>query len=353
MDDAAPIIAPTASDKAPRKSRRAPLIVLLLLLIAAVGAWLWWRYFAVHTDVPQQVATLNTRVDEVTRTIAQLRSSTDTLRARLDDGEKVDASVRQQLLALGDRMRLAEDALANLADHHLSGHDALALDEAESLLTLGAERYRLFHDAPAAIAAYRLADSTLAGVDDAAFSTVRQSIAGEIAALNDLHATDPAALVAKLRALRTQIPQWPQTTHAAPAAAPAAERSRLSRLLDAFVQVRHDDDAAARVPQLDGAIARELIGLDLREAQAAALARDDSALHEALAGARAQIAANYDAQTPAVAAALRDLDALGKTQLAPAPPAALGAALKELRNLRATHALSTAHAPTKPTEVRK
>lgn len=353
MDDAAPIIAPAASENIPRKSRRAPLLVLLLLLIAAVGAWAWWRYFAVHTDVPQQVATLHTRVDEITRTITQLRSSTDTLRARLDDGEKVDASVRQQLLALGDRMRLAEDALANLADHRLSGHDALALDGAESLLTLGGERYRLFHDAPAAIAAYRLADSTLAGVDDTAFSTVRQSIAGEMAALSDLHAADPSALVARLRTLRTQMPQWRDSAPAVSPAAAAEPRSRLARVLETFVQVRRDDEAAAQVQVRDGVIARDLIALDLREAEVAALARDSANYRDALAAARAQIAAAYDVQASAVAAALHEIDALAQAQLAPAAPAVLGAALKELRNLRATHALSTARMPPKPDEVKK
>lgn len=351
MEEVVAASPPATTPPAARPRWRAPLILLVLLLLAATAAWLGWRYFANQPKPSDAIAALTARTDTLMRGVAQLRGSADTLRARLDDGEKVDASVRQQLLALGERMRLAEDALANLADHRLSGHDALALDDAESLLTLGGERYRLFHDAPAAIAAYRLADTTLAGVDDAAFSTVRQSILGEIAALGDLHAADPAPLVAKLRDLRTQIAQWQAPAPAPPPPLPAADASRLSRLFAAFVQVRHDSDAPAQMQLRDSTLARELVVLDLREAQAAALARDAGGYGDALAAARAQINASYDASTPAVAAALHELDALAQARLAPAEPAALGAALKELRNLRATHALSTAHA--KPAEVKK
>ena len=41
------------------------------------------------------------------------------------------------------------------------------------LLTLGGERFTLFHDVPAAIAAYRAADTALAEVDDASQSRTR------------------------------------------------------------------------------------------------------------------------------------------------------------------------------------
>lgn len=347
-------IAAVAPDAAPRPRRRAALLLGLLLLIVIAGAWLGWHYVTPSQNLPSEIAALNARADTLTHGIVQLRGNADTLRARLDDGDKVDASVRQQLLALGERIHLAEDALANLADHRLSGHDTLALDEAESLLALGGERYRLFHDASAAIVAYRLADSALAGVDDAAFSTVRQSISGEIAALGGLDVADPAALSATLQRLCTQLSQWPEPARAPASAPTAAKPSGLTGLFDAFVQVRHDDAAPSQALLRGGAIARDLIELDLRAAQAAALARDATGYHSALADARVQIAATFDAQTPAVAAALRELDALDKMDLAPAPPAVLGAALKELRNLRATHALSAARtAAAKPAEVKK
>ena len=337
--------------KPPR--RRAPLVILVLLLIAVAAATAWWR-FTPHPDTPAQIAALQAQTENLERSLTHLRGNADAFRARLDDGDKVDASVRQQLLALGQRVQLAEDAVANLADRRLAGHDALALDEAELLLTLGGERYSLFHDAPATIAAYRLADAALAEVDDAAFSTVRQSIAGEIVALNDLHAADPQALVMQLSQLRAQVPELARVGSLPPPAPAAADESIFSRLFGAFVRVSHDTGTAqAQIEVRDISLARDLVALDLRAAQAAALARNDAGFRAAVVEARAQIAAAFDAQAPHTVAFDKDLDALTTAQLAPAPPAVLGAALKDLRNLRATHALAAAKAPVKHDEAKK
>ena len=331
-----------ATDAAPH--RRAPLVFLVLFILAAIIAVLWWRY-APHVDRAAQIDALQAQVDKLNRGVAQLRGNTDTFRARLDDGDKVDASVRQQLLALGQRVQVAEDAVANLADRRLSGHDALALDEAELLLTLGGERYTLFHDAPATIAAYQSADAALAEVDDAAFSTVRQTIAGEIAALQGLHAADPHALGNRLAQIRAQLDELPRIG-SAPAPAPEKGSTWLGRLFDSFVQVRRDVDAMRKPSAVrNAALARDLVVLDLQAAQVAALARDEAGFRAALAEARMQIAGAFDTQAPQTAAVLADLDAQLKAPLAPAPPAVLGAALKELRNLRATHALSAAKSP--------
>ena len=345
--------ASTAPDAAPRR-RRAPLAIVVAFLIAAAGAALWWRFGPPPADTAAQVAALRAQVANLDRAIARLRGNTDTFRARLDDGDKVDASVRQQLLALGQRVQLAEDAVANLADLRMAGHDTLALDEAELLLTLGGERYTLFHDAAAAIAAYRAADTALAEVDDTAFGTVRQSIAGEIAALNDLHAADPLVLAARLAQLRVQVAVLPQAGRLPPPAPASAGGSTFARLFGAFVQVRHDADTAqAQALVRDAALARDLVLLDLRAAQAAALARDDAGFRAALAEARAQTAAAFDAQAPQTVAVTKELDALSSAQLAAPAPALLGTALKDLRNLRATHALAAAKAATAHSEAKK
>ncbi len=342
----------TIASEAPRR-RRAPLAIVVVLLIV-VAAALWWRFAPPPADTAAQVAALQAQVENLDRAIARLRGNTDTFRARLDDGDKVDASVRQQLLALGQRVQLAEDAVANLADLRMAGHDTLALDEAELLLTLGGERYTLFHDAAAAIAAYRAADTALAEVDDAAFGTVRQSISGEIAALNDLHAVDPLALATRLARLRAQVAALPQAGRSPPPAPANASTSMFARMFGAFVQVRHDTDTAqTQAVVRDAALARDLVLLDLRAAQAAALARDDAGFRTALAEARAQTAATFDAQAPQTVAMTKEFDALSSVQLAPPAPAILGTALKDLRNLRATHALAAAKAATAHSEAKK
>ena len=181
-----------------------------------------------------------------TRSVEQARRDADTLRARLDDAAKVNQSLREQLLGLTERARLVEDAVANLADKRLSGHDALLLDEAEMLLALGGERYTLFHDADAAIAAYRLADTAFAEMDDAAFSTVRQSVSAEIDALTALHAANIPATLGTLTALRSGVAQL---AVAAPrnlaAATPTEPESHWWRVFGQFVRIRTGDEAQA------------------------------------------------------------------------------------------------------------
>ena len=280
---------------------------------------------------------LATRVEALARTSEQTHRDADGLRARLDDAAKVNQSLREQLLGLGERARLVEDAVANLADKHLSGHDAMMLNEAETLLALGAERYTLFRDAQATIDAYRLADTALASVDDAAFSTVRQSISGEIEALAALRGADTAAALAALAALRGTAAQLPPPARELGTDDPGA--SRWARLLGQFVRIRRGDAAAAVMQRHDIALARQLYMLDLRDAEAAVLARDEARFHAALDDAQTLLRNDFDAGAAPVAAARSAIEKLAPAALAPAPPAELGLALKELRNLRATHAL--------------
>jgi uroporphyrin-3 C-methyltransferase len=307
----------------------------VLFLVGASGLALWW---ATHdTAATGEAQTLRTEVEALRHEVAALRSTTSALRSRLDDGEKVDKSMREQLLGLDQRAKLVEDSIASLADKRLSGHDALALDEAELLLTLGGERYVLFHDAASAGQAYQQADIALSQVEDAAFSTVRQSVAAELSALNG-NSADAAALALRLARLRAQAGQWPAAVQGL-APAPAESTSRLGRVLGAFVQIRHDDTAQTRAAMHAPDVARELFQVDLHEAEVAALARDESRYQAALAAARADLGAAFDARDPALVAAAAEIDGLAHATLAPPPPAVFGTALRELRNLRATHAL--------------
>ncbi len=319
---------------APRAGNGAVMLIALLALI--LGGYVAWRQYA-QSERNADMQHMGIQVEALTHSLEQLRGNADTLRARMDDGAKVNKSEREELLGLSERVRLLEDAVANLADKRLSGHDGLVLNETELLLSLGGERYTLFHDTGAAIAAYRLADTALSQVEDAAFSTVRQSISAEMEALNSLQVNDPASVSIKLAQLRAQVPLLPALTRL-PAPAPAVEESRVWRVLGAFVQVRHGEDAQASLSLRDAGMARELAILDLRDAEVALLARDDARYQAALASARAQLLA-FDPSAAAVSAAQAELDALAKSVMAPPPPPILGAALKELRNLRAMHAL--------------
>ena len=331
---------PAIVERAPRRGGSgAAFAVLIALLALGLAGYAAWRARVLDTERasgvdPQKVAA---QLETLAHSVEQLRGNADSVRARLDDTAKVDKSEREELLGLGERARLLEDAVANLADKRLSARDTLALDEAELLLNLGAERYTLFHDAAAAASVYRLADTALAEVENAAFSTVRQSIGAEIDALNAARGADTGPLLARLAQARAMIAGLSATPRVASPAA-AQNGSRWWRVLGTLVQVRHDDDAQAQLLRRDAGLARDLAALDAHEAEAALLARDDARFHAALTAARAQLA-GFDRADADVKAVFGALDALDKERLAPAPPGILGTALKELRNLRATHAL--------------
>jgi len=347
---------PATVVRVPPRGGSGALAVLVALLALGLAGYAAWRDHVLENERasgadPQKLAA---QLETLTHTVEQLRGNADSVRARLDDTAKVDKSEREELLGLGERARLLEDAVANLADKRLSARDTLALDEAELLLNLGAERYALFHDAAAAGNAYRLADSALAEVENAAFSTVRQSISAEIEALNAARGADTGALLAQLAQVRARIAALPATPRVTAPAAAAQTGSRWWRVLGALVQVRHDDDAQAQLLRRDAALARELAVLDVHEAEAALLARDDARFHAALSSVRAQLA-GFDRADADVETVFTALDALDKERFAPALPGILGTALKELRNLRATHALrgSAPHQPAKADEAQK
>lgn len=343
-DSATPALPPSepaAVPATPSKPPRSPLAAIALVVALAaigIGGFAWWQAATLDRSrdaAAHEAELLRTELDGLRRGADADRRDRDQLRQRLGDAESVNKSLREEVLGVTERARVLEDAIANLADKRLSSHDALLLNEAELVLLLAKERFELFNDAAAAERAYRLADAALAAVEDPAFATVRETLGVELRELAALRQAPQGAGVAELAKLRESLAtlDTPQS-----AAAAAQNPSRLSRVLGQFVRISHAGEAG--VAARDPVLLRGLIGLDLRAAELALLERNDAALHAALARARAQIESAFDRDTANVQAALATLDRLGAAA-APPPPVELGATLKELRNLRSTHTLST------------
>lgn len=320
----------------------------LLALLALLGAgFAVWRVQALgngQADAQSAVREqLGARIDDVARVLDQRKRDIDSLRARLADTDSVNRSVREELLALGERSRHLEDAVANLAERRQSGRDALAMNEAEFLLQLAQERLALFHDAQAAISAYALADSALAAAEDPVFASVRQTIGAERQALAASKPVQTQAALATLERIRAELAKLPPP---GTVAEKAAEPSRWQQFLAQFVHVSHDNGAGA-VGERNIGLTRSLIALDLIRAEAALLAREAEAWKTALAQARAGIVAAYAVDAAPTKAVLAELDRLADASMAPAAPE-LGSALRELRNLRATRAIAQPEPEPKP-----
>jgi uroporphyrin-III C-methyltransferase len=336
----------TVTRPAPRPRGGGSLVLAVLLALIAVGAsgyigWRQWQQEQGSAADNRSVASLQQRVATLETTLTTLGDQRSSLNQRLDDAAQVNRSLREELLGQAERTRHLEDAVAKLAEKTLSGRDGMLLDETESLLRMAGERYTLFHDAQGAAAAYALADQTLAAVNDGAFSGLRQSVNAEREALAKSQPASQAGALQQLVALRgglADLPLKPLDSHAAEA---TDAWSRIRRALAGVVSVQRDNGAPLAVA--DARFARELAALDLAQAQAALLAYDSKGYAAALQRVDAALASQFDGSAPAVQQARETLKQLAG-QLPANAPVQLGAALTELRNLRAVHALSPASA---------
>jgi uroporphyrin-III C-methyltransferase len=338
----APSDTPRASrSPAPARSNGgAQALALLLALIAIVGvgyiAWRQWQLTHIGAAALRTTASLEERVNTVEHTLSGTTGQSNTLMQRLNDADQVNRSLREELLSQDQRVRDLEEAVGRLSEKTLSGQDAMRLDETEALLRMGTERYTLFHDAQGAAQAYALASQTLAAVSDNAFNGVRQSIDAEHEALVKSQSGNREQMLDSVMQLRNDLPDLPLKPLDQTSTDNSGVWARIRHALSSVIQIQRDNGTPIEIA--DARIARELVALDLAQAQAALIAWDDEVCAAALKRADAGLAAQFDPQSPAVQQAHDRIAALS-SQLKPSIPVKLGAALSELRNLRAVHVL--------------
>lgn len=319
------------------------LLALLALLAALYVGWRQWQGRQGRVGDAQSIQTLQRKVGVLEDELAKVGGGRASLAQRLDAADQLAHGLQASQSAQDERLRLLEEAVGKLSETTLSAHDAALLDETESLLRMGKARYELFHDAQGAAAAYTLASQTLASVTDGAFAALQQSVEVERHALLATQPVAQADAAIKVAALRDRLPVLPLKPLDATAAAPTTGAwARIVRALGGVVSVQRDDGAPLLAA--DARFARELVALDLAQAQAALLAHDPTAWVAALQRADAGLASQFDASDATVQearATLKQLiDAAPRNATVP-----LGAALAELRNLRAVHALTDSPAP--------
>ena len=351
---------PTGASPSPAPASRPPshggsialalLLALLALLAAGYVGWHQWQQRSGQAADARALGALQQRVTALETTLASVSGGRANLAQRLDAADQLDHSLQASTQAQGDRLRLLEEAVGKLSESTLSAHDATLLDETESLLRMAKERYDLFHDARGAVSAYALAAQTLAEVNDGAFAGLRESIETERRALLATQPTEQAVALGKLTALRGELPTLPLKLLDAPANAPATSAwARIGRALAGVVSVQRDNGAPLAIA--DARFARELVALDLAQAQAALLAHDPKAWAGALQRAGDGLANQFDTGDAGVQQAQASLKHL-VTALPHNTPVQLGAALTELRSLRALHTLTAAPPPAATTPSR-
>jgi len=331
---------PVQTNRRGRSNAAAALACLLVLLALIIAGWAAWQQrWLRHNSIDNSARTVNLeeRVVAAEREVAAARVQQQGVQRQLEDVQGELRAARDARDGLDQRMRNLETAIGQISSQQLQGREALLLDDAEFLLRAGRQRWDLFNDADAAARAYTLADDALAQVSDQVYAPVRSAIAAERAAL--VAASSPARVHAldTLAALRQQASGLPIAgSAAAPHASENGVLARTWRALSGVLRVERDKGASPAAA--DARIARELLALDLAQAQASLLAFDETGFRDAVHGADALLAARFDTDAAGVRTARSHLQALSVVRTATVAPQ-LGGALAQLRALRASHAM--------------
>jgi uroporphyrin-3 C-methyltransferase len=348
MSDPAAVSAAAAPIAAPRRASSFPFALLLAVVALGLSGWSGWQALLVRqalADVEAASRAQGEALARLGRDLAGASAAREALDRRLKDAEGVNQSLREEVLGLGERARLLEDAVSRLAERNLSGAVLMRLNEAEFLLRLGAERLALFDDPDATVAAFQLADAELAALDDPVFAGVRQTIAAEIAALMAVPRPDRAALLRRIDEVADALPALAVRGAGTGMPAPALPASagwldQAAAALSRYVRVRELPLDASGAVAPDAIAGRAAVAVELSLAKAALAGGDDAALRAAAGRARRSLESGFDATDPGVQRALAALDAVLAAPARSDWPK-VGDALAELRNLRATRALAT------------
>ena len=253
-------------------------LLLVLLALAAVGGGLWYgdrqrakRERASEIEAAQRLEALESRLD-------RLRGDVRGHSQRLQQADATNRVLRDELLGMGQRAALLESNVAKLADANRQGAQALRLDEAELLLTLGQQRLQLAADLDGARRAYALAAGVLDGVDSPGFLNLRQTLTQERAALDALNA-DPSRIA--LQGLDALAAKLPDPAVLPRARAPSANAPWWDRVLARLVSVRRTD-APTALANDDRSAGDVALQLELTLARTAIERRDAVALRAAL-----------------------------------------------------------------------
>ncbi len=315
------------------------LLLILGLAAAAVLGWRAWqardsREQARAADGAQRVAALEQRMES-------LRRDQRTLNQRLQDAVATNRVLRDEVLGLGQRGALLEESVARLSDPSRHGAQALRLDEAELLLTLGGQRLRVADDLDGARRAYALAAGVLDGIDDYRLLNLKQVLKQERAALESLGEGPRVRAERQLDALAARLDALPDDTR--PMATDT--RSKWQRWLAPLMQVRTTRAAGVVTPS-DRDAAEAALRIEVSLARAA-LERADRTGFDAALDRIGMWTLRLWPESPARAQIRQQIATLKQQPLRSATPV-LGSTLEQLQALR-NAGLRLSPAPSSPT----
>lgn len=319
------------STSTPRQRGYGGLILLLLALgLLGLGAWRGWVWWQVRDAQAQAEAEAVQRIAALEARVEALRRDQRAQTQRFQDAAATNRVLRDEVLGLGQRGALLEESVAKLTDPNRHGPQALRLDEAEFLLSQASQRLTIAGDLQGARQAYALAAGVLDGVDDHRLLNLKQVLAQERAAIDELSNLPKTALSVELDRLAADLAKLPRE-----AATPQSQsRPAWQRLLAPLVDIRPSQAGTIIAPS-DRTAGEAALQIEISLARAALENNDAEGFRSALNRVDTWLPRLWP-DSPAMRQARAQLKKMRTASLQPDLPV-LGSTLQQLRAARNTN----------------
>ncbi|HWR95635.1 MAG TPA: uroporphyrinogen-III C-methyltransferase [Arenimonas sp.] len=264
----------------PTKHRRNFLLPVLLVIAVLAAAYGYYRSVGLPAGLGQTAAVadvspeaLDKRLLAVEQNLLQLERERAALQQRVADSANRTNLLRDEVLGVTERAGLIEDSLRELSRSERSGQDSLRISEAELLLTIASERWKLSGDLAGAIQATELASQAINALKDPQWVNLRQVIAQELAAFRALGPDPSAAAKAELTALEAVLPQLTPANGQPSKAQDDAHGA--TRLLNALIRIQPSGQQTLIAPS-DRRAAKTALELEIAGARAALQLRNSA-----------------------------------------------------------------------------
>ena len=300
----------------------------LALLIAAIALIL--ALYALYSNQQlgrnnnQQNQDLNALMAELKAQQLEAKESLTTMKERISQTET----------AWQGRIQELSKNLQNAMQQHLYQKQDWLVLKARYYLELAQINAHWSDDQQATIALLQQADTLLQNISDQRLFKVRQAIAKEIVQLQNLPKIDMPGLLSQLDAIQTVINNLPmrqalndatsnnETKAGDNTLSPWREKLNNSmNTLEKLVVIRHNDtDIQPLLSPLHQSLSRDLIRLNLQEAQWAILQSNPAVYQLALNQALTTIKRTFDEHAEATQALIKQLEALKQEKLIATKP---------------------------------
>lgn len=274
---------------------------------------------------------------QIDRTLGDASDKLSSATQRIDHNDRRQKMLSDELIGLRERLAHLESSVARLAEQSVQAETSIKLDQLESTLMMGEERFRMYADRAAAGRALKLADELIGTLDGVRFNSLRQTLAGERAALEAAPEDPRTQMGSGLMELREQVAYLPtlqgDEVHLADEADPAFVRK-----LAGLVTIRRQTDGVSSVSEGQKDASLAVIQMNLSRAQLALSLDNESGFKDALNEVKNAVERTFVQEDQKTQAALKKITGLlGQTMRTDIP--ALGSTLAELRRIRALNAI--------------